>query len=29
MKAASHVRFGVHTEPPVAFPIQLTGLPAS
>src|SRR5215831_5482329 len=29
MKAASHVRFGVHAAPPVAFPVQLTGLPAS
>src|SRR5215470_1309542 len=29
VKAASHARFGVHAEPPVAFPIQLTGLPAS
>jgi len=29
VKAARHVRFGVHAEPPVAFPIQLTGLPAS
>ncbi len=28
-KAASHARFGVHAAPPVAFPIQLTGLPAS
>jgi hypothetical protein len=29
VKAASHVRFGVHAAPPVTFPIQLTGLPAS
>jgi hypothetical protein len=29
VKAASHVRFGVHAAPPVAFPVQLTGLPAS
>lgn len=29
VKAASDVRFGVHAAPPVAFPIQLTGLPAS
>jgi hypothetical protein len=29
VKATSHVRFGVHAEPPVAFPLQLTGLPAS
>jgi len=29
VKAASHARFGVHAAPPVAFPIQLTGLPAS
>ena len=29
VKAASHARFGVHAEPPVAFPVQLTGLPAS
>ena len=29
VKAASHVRFGVHAAPPVAFPIQLTSLPAS
>ena len=29
VKAASHARFGVHAEPPVAFPAQLTGLPAS
>jgi hypothetical protein len=28
-KAASHVRFGVHAAPPVAFPVRLTGLPAS
>jgi len=28
-KAASHARFGVHAEPSVAFPIQLTDLPAS
>jgi hypothetical protein len=27
--AASHVRFGVHAEPPVAFPVRLTGVPAS
>jgi hypothetical protein len=29
VKAASHVRFGVHAAPPVAFPLRLTGLPAS
>jgi hypothetical protein len=29
VKAASRARFGVHAAPPVAFPIQLTGLPAS
>jgi Domain of unknown function (DUF1707) len=29
VKAASHARFGVHAAPPVAFPVQLTGLPAS
>ena len=29
VKAASHVRFGVHAAPPVAFPVRLTGLPAS
>ncbi len=29
VKAASHARFGAHAAPPVAFPIQLTGLPAS
>jgi DUF1707 SHOCT-like domain len=29
VKAARHVRFGVYAAPPVAFPIQLTGLPAS
>jgi hypothetical protein len=29
VKAASHVRFGVHAAPPVGFPVQLTGLPAS
>lgn len=29
VKAASHARFGVHAAPPVTFPIQLTGLPAS
>jgi hypothetical protein len=29
VKAASDVRFGVHAAPPVAFPVQLTGLPAS
>jgi hypothetical protein len=29
VKAASFVRFGVHAEPPVAFPVRLTGLPAS
>jgi hypothetical protein len=29
VKAAGHVRFGVHAAPPVAFPVQLTGLPAS
>jgi hypothetical protein len=28
-KAASHARFGVHAEPPVAFPVRLTGVPAS
>jgi len=28
-KAASHAQFGVHAAPPVAFPVQLTGLPAS
>jgi hypothetical protein len=29
VKAASHARFGVHATSPVAFPIQLTGLPAA
>lgn len=29
VKAASHARFGGHAEPPVAFPVQFTGLPAS
>jgi hypothetical protein len=29
VKAASHVRFGVDAAPPVAFPVRLTGLPAS
>jgi len=29
VKAASYVRFGVHAAPPVAFPVRLTGLPAS
>jgi hypothetical protein len=29
VKAASHARFGVHAEPPVAFPVRLTGVPAS
>lgn len=29
VKAASHARIGVHAAPPVTFPIQLTGLPAS
>jgi len=29
VKAASHARFGVHAAPPIAFPVQLTGLPAS
>jgi hypothetical protein len=29
VKAARHARFGAHAAPPVAFPIQLTGLPAS
>jgi hypothetical protein len=29
VKAASHVRLGVDAAPPVAFPIRLTGLPAS
>ncbi len=29
LKAASHVRFGVHAAPPVAFPVRLTGVPAS
>jgi hypothetical protein len=29
VKAASRVRFGVHAAPPVAFPVQLTGLPAA
>lgn len=29
VKAAGHARFGGHAAPPVAFPIQLTGLPAS
>ena len=29
VKAAGHVRFGVHAAPPVAFPVRLTGLPAS
>jgi hypothetical protein len=29
LKAASHVRFGVDAAPPVAFPVQLTGVPAS
>ena len=29
VKAASHVRFGVHAAPPVTFPVQLTRLPAS
>jgi hypothetical protein len=28
-QAASHARFGVHAEPPVAFPVQLAGVPAS
>jgi hypothetical protein len=29
VKAASNVRFGVDAAPPVAFPVRLTGLPAS
>jgi hypothetical protein len=29
VKAARHVRFGVHAAPPVAFPLRLTGVPAS
>jgi len=29
VKAASDVRFGVYAEPPVAFPVRLTGVPAS
>jgi len=29
VKAASHARFGVHAAPPVAFPVRLTGVPAS
>ena len=29
VKAASNARFGVHAAPPVGFPVQLTGLPAS
>ena len=29
VKAASYVRFGVHAAPPVGFPVQLTGVPAS
>jgi hypothetical protein len=28
-KAASHVRFGVHAAPPIAFPVRLTGVPGS
>jgi hypothetical protein len=29
VKAAGYVRFGVHAAPPVAFPVRLTGVPAS
>jgi len=29
VKAASHVRFGVHAAPPVAFPVRITGVPGS
>jgi len=29
VKAATHARFGVHAEPPVAFPVRLTSVPAS
>jgi hypothetical protein len=29
VKAASHARFGVRAAPPVAFPVRLTGVPAS
>jgi hypothetical protein len=29
VKAAGHVRFGVHAALPVAFPVRLTGVPAS
>jgi hypothetical protein len=29
LKTASHVRFGVHAAPPVAFPARLTSVPAS
>lgn len=29
LHAARHARFGVHAAPPVAFPVRLTGVPAS
>jgi hypothetical protein len=29
VKVASHIRYGVHAAPPLAFPTRLTGVPAS